>query len=128
MIRKIQLINFYNYTLSFFKKRLIELLGLLLITIFLIFTYSLISYSPENGTLIYNYASLGEKNVFEKYSEIIADFFLQSFGLISFLFGVTLFSWGVDLFKNKKIKNIIFKFFFYNYLHYFWMFIFSFIK
>ena len=112
MIRKIQLINFYNYTLSFFKKRLIELLGLLLITIFLVFTYSLISYSPENGTLIYNYGSLGEKNVFEKYSEIIADFFLQSFGLISFLFGVTLFSWGMDLLKNKKLKNIIFKFFF----------------
>ena len=42
--------NIYNNTLEFFKKRFFELIGLILLSIFLIFLYSLFTYSPENST------------------------------------------------------------------------------
>ena len=66
--------NIYTNTLEFFKRRFIELFGLLLISIFFIFSYSLISYSPENATLIYNPDSSSKNGIFSLYSNIIADF------------------------------------------------------
>ena len=39
-------------------------------------------------------------------------FFLQSFGLISFFFAISIFSWGINLIINKKINNIINKIFY----------------
>ena len=104
--------NIYTNTLEFFKRRFIELFGLLLISIFFIFSYSLISYSPENATLIYNPDSSSTNGIFSLYSNIIADFFLQSFGLISFLISISLLSWGINLMINKKIFNFLNKAFY----------------
>ena len=103
--------NIYSNTLDFFKKRFIELFGLLLISIFFLFSYSLIKYSPENATLIYKADSLDTAGFFETYPNIVADFFLQSFGLISFLIAVSLLSWGINLMINKKIHNLLSKVF-----------------
>tara|TARA_Y100001970_G_scaffold293038_1_gene437335 strand:- start:1257 stop:3137 length:1881 start_codon:yes stop_codon:yes gene_type:complete len=50
--------------------------------------------------------------VFQKYLSIIADFFLQSFGLISFLIAASILSWGVNLIINKKIHNLLSKIFY----------------
>ena len=104
--------NIYSNTLDFFKKRFIELFGLLLIGIFFLFSYSLIKYSPENATLIYKVDSLDATGFFKIYSNIVADFFLQSFGLISFLIAVSLLSWGINLMINKKIYNLLSKVFY----------------
>ena len=104
--------NIYSNTLDFFKKRFIELFGLLLIGIFFLFSYSLIKYSPENATLIYKVDSLDAIGFFKIYSNIVADFFLQSFGLISFLIAVSLLSWGINLMINKKIYNLLSKVFY----------------
>ena len=49
---------------------------------------------------------------FKIYSNIVADFFLQSFGLISFLIAVSLLSWGINLMINKKIYNLLSKVFY----------------
>ena len=107
MIRKIKLDKgIYSNTLSFFKKRFIELCGLLLISTFLIFSYSLINYSPKNETLIYKIDAENTANSIVIYSYIVADFFLQSFGLISFLIAISIFCWGINLIINKKISNI----------------------
>ena len=104
--------NIYNNALNFFKKRFIELFGLVLISLFFVFSYSLFSYSPENSTLIYKIDAQETGTFFQKYLSIVADFFLQSFGLISFLIAISILSWGVILVINKKIKNLLSKIFF----------------
>ena len=102
----------YSNTLDFFKRRFVEFCGLLLISVFFVFSYSLFNYSPEKQTLIYKIDSENTVNTFEFYSNIIADFFLQSFGLISFLIAISLFSWGINLIINKKIYNLLSKIFY----------------
>ena len=104
--------NIYTNALNFFKKRFIELFGLVLISLFFVFSYSLFSYSPENSTLIYKIDAQETGNFFQKYLSVVADFFLQSFGLISFLIAISILSWGVILVINKKIKNLLSKIFF----------------
>ena len=104
--------NIYTNALNFFKKRFIELFGLILISLFFVFSYSLFSYSPENSTLIYKIDAQETGTFFQKYLSIVADFFLQSFGLISFLIAISILSWGVILVINKKIKNLLSKIFF----------------
>ncbi len=104
--------NIYDNIMDFLKKRSIEFVGLLLITIFVFFVFSLINYAPEKATMIFKPDGLSEENLFEIYGNAIADLFLQSFGLISFLLAISIFSWGVNLIINKKINNIINKIFY----------------
>ena len=104
--------SIYSNTLDFFKRRFIELFGLLLISLFFVFSYSLFSYSPENSTLIYKIDAPNTGIVFQKYLNMIADFFLQSFGLVSFLIAVSILSWGINLIINKKIQNLLSKIFY----------------
>ncbi|MBO6493146.1 MAG: DNA translocase FtsK 4TM domain-containing protein, partial [Pelagibacteraceae bacterium] len=104
--------NTYNIVLDFFKRRFFELFGLILVGFFFLFIYSLINYSPEDTTLIYRSNSLETENILKAYSGIVADFFLQCFGLVSFLLAVSIFSWGVNLIINKNILNIISKIFY----------------
>ena len=113
MIRKLKINkDIYSHTLDFFKKRIVEVCGLILISIFGVFSYSLINYSPKNQTLIYKIDEHGNSSFFEIYSNISADFFLQSFGLISFLIALSIFSWGISLIFNKKISNFLSKLFY----------------
>ena len=102
--------NIYNNTLDFFKRRFIEVFGLILVSLFFLFLYSLLIYSPENSTLIYKVDNPNAEIIFQKYLNIIADFFLQSFGLMSFLLSVSILSWGINLIINKMIKNLLSKF------------------
>ena len=104
--------SIYSNTLDFFKRRFIELFGLLLVSLFFIFSYSLFNYSPENSTLIYKIDGPNTEIIFQKYLNIIADFFLQSFGLISFLIAISILSWGISLLINKKIQNLLSKIFY----------------
>ena len=113
MIRRLKMNkDIYIHTLDFFKKRIIEVCGLILISIFGVFSYSLINYSPKNKTLIYKIDEHGTSGFFETYSNISADFFLQSFGLISFLIALSILSWGINLIFNKKINNFLSKLFY----------------
>ena len=113
MIRKLKINKdiFYN-TLDFFKKRIVELCGLILISVFGVFSYSLVNYSPSNETLIYKIDEEVTGDLFEIYLNMSADFFLQSFGLISFLIALSILSWGVSLIFNKGIDNFLSKLFF----------------
>tara|TARA_B100001540_G_scaffold72050_2_gene65017 strand:+ start:135 stop:2189 length:2055 start_codon:yes stop_codon:yes gene_type:complete len=104
--------NIYNNTINFFKKRFIELFGLILISVFFLFSYSLFSYSPENSTLIYKIESPETGIILKKYLNNIADLFLQSFGLVSFLISVSILSWGINLIVKKKINNFLSKAFY----------------
>ena len=49
MIRKFKINkDIYYNTLDFLKKRIVEVCGLILISVFGVFSYSLINYSPKN--------------------------------------------------------------------------------
>ena len=102
--------SLFDNIANFIKKRLIEFFGLILITLFFLYTFALVNYSAENSTLIYKADSSDTPNVFNYYSNAIADFFLQSFGLISFLIGASILSWGINLIISKKIPNMLSRF------------------
>ena len=104
--------SFLGNISGFIKRRLIEFFGLILITFFIIYTYALLSYSAENSTLIYKADSSNIPNLFYYYLNFVADFFLQSFGLISFLIGISVFSWGINLIISKKVSDVLSKFFY----------------
>ena len=97
---------------NFIKRRLIEFFGLILITFFFLYTFALVNYSAEGSTLIYKADNSATPSIFYYYSNVVADFFLQSFGLISFLIGISIFSWGINLIIGKKIPNILSGFFY----------------
>ena len=113
MIRKLKINkDIYHNTLDFFKKRVVEVCGLILVSVFGVFSYSLINYSPNNETLIYKIDEEITGGLFEIYSNMSADFFLQSFGLVSFLIALSIFSWGISLIFNKRIDNFLSKLFY----------------
>ncbi len=103
--------NFLDSLTNFIKKRTFELLGLLLIFIGIALAISFVTYSPEDPSFIYGNTSLEIKNFFGIYGSSAADFLLQSFGLVSFLFLANLLFWGTRLLFKKEINRIILKLF-----------------
>ena len=90
-----------NSVANFLKKRTIELLGLILISIGVLLSISFISYSPSDPTLVYGSNDIPVNNLLGFYGSLVADFLLQSFGLISFLLLITIISWGINLLIKK---------------------------
>ena len=71
---------------SFVKKRLIEISGILIILASVFFLTSIITYSPGDPNFIYSPENVDIKNIGGFYGSVIADFLLQSIGLISIFF------------------------------------------
>ena len=93
------------------KNRLIELMGVSLILASIFLLASIISYSPSDPNFIYTPENTEIKNIGGFYGSVIADFLLQSLGLISFLIVINFFYWGIKLSSEKIIKNFISKVF-----------------
>ena len=93
--------------LDFLKLRLIETSGLVILTFSIFYLYSVVTYSPENATLI----TPGKTNDFFllNYSFYISDFLLQAFGLSCFLLFVNLFVWSWLIIIKKAVSNISIK-------------------
>ena len=104
--------NFLNSVTNFIKKRTFELLGLILILTSLALAISFATYTPEDPSFIYGDSNIEIKNFFGIYGSTTADFFLQSFGLVSFLLLVNFVFWGLNLLIKKEIKGILLKLFF----------------
>tara|TARA_B100000780_G_scaffold275989_2_gene243729 strand:+ start:2932 stop:5028 length:2097 start_codon:yes stop_codon:yes gene_type:complete len=102
----------YRNITNFLKNRTIELIGLSLILIALLLAISFFSYSPGDPVFIYGPENITINNLLGIYGGIVADFLLQSFGLVAFLFLITILIWGISLIVKKKIKRIQFKIFF----------------
>jgi DNA segregation ATPase FtsK/SpoIIIE, S-DNA-T family len=103
--------NFLNSVTNFLKKRTFEFIGLILIFTSISLTIAFITYSPEDPSLIYGDRNFEIKNFFGIYGSSVADFLLQSFGLVSFLLLINFFFWGIKLIIKKEIKRIILKLF-----------------
>jgi len=92
----------YSKISSFFYKRIIEIIGLLIVLLSFFLLLSLLSYYPED-----QYFSSQENikihNLLGSYGSFISDLILQSFGIISFFFCVTVFFSGIFIIKDKKL-------------------------
>ena len=103
--------NFLNSVTNFVKKRTYEFLGLVLIFASAALTVALITYSPEDPSFVYGNQDFIIQNFFGIYGSSVADFLLQSFGLISFLLSTNFLLWGIYLILKKEVKKIILKLF-----------------
>ncbi len=97
---------------SFFKNRLIELTGILLMLCGIFLLLSIISYTPSDPNFIYSPDSVKIENFGGFYGSVTSDFLLQSIGLISFLIILNFFYWGFKLVYEKRINIFISKVFF----------------
>jgi S-DNA-T family DNA segregation ATPase FtsK/SpoIIIE len=104
--------NFLNTLTNFLKKRTFELLGLILISSSVILAISIFTYAPEDPSIIYGDSNIKIKNFFGIYGSSIADFLLQTFGLVSFLLLANFLFWGLTLLIKKEIKKLLLKLFF----------------
>ncbi len=111
MIREMNT-NIYINIGNFLKKRAIELLGLLLISIGAILLVSIISYSPNDPSMVFGEVESVIQNYFGIYGSSISDFLLQSFGLVSFLLIINIISWGSKLLFKKQITKFFLRLFF----------------
>ena len=103
--------NFLNSVTNFLKKRTFEFIGLILISISIGLAVAFTTYSPEDPSFVYGDREFEIKNFFGIYGSSIADFLLQSFGLVSFLILANFFFWGINLIIQKEIKKIVLKLF-----------------
>ena len=103
--------NFLNSVTNFLKKRTFEFIGLILISTSIGLAIAFTTYSPEDPSLVYGDREFEIKNFFGIYGSSIADFLLQSFGLVSFLILANFLFWGINLIIKKEIKRIILKLF-----------------
>jgi DNA segregation ATPase FtsK/SpoIIIE, S-DNA-T family len=101
--------NFLNSVTNFLKKRTFEFLGLILILTSIGLAIAFTTYSPDDPSLIYGDRNFEIRNFFGLYGSSIADFLLQSFGLVSFLILINFFLWGINLFVKKEFDKIILK-------------------
>ena len=111
LIRKMN-INFYTTLTNFLKKRTLEFLGLSLVFVSIALFISFITYSPDDPSFVYGDKNIPVSNFFGIYGSMVSDFLLQSFGLISFLFLLTIISWGISLIIKKKLSKFLLRTFF----------------
>ena len=100
-----------NLLLNFTIKRIAETFGLIVfISGFLLFI-SLLSYSPGDPNFIFP-DNTNIKNILGFKGSFVSDLFLQSFGLISYLFSFTLIISGINTIRYKEffliLENIFF--------------------
>ena len=95
-----------NSSLIFITNRLIEILGLIVSIFSLLLFLALISYSPSDPNFIFS-ENTEIKNFLGYQGSYISDFFLQSFGIISFLIPISYFFSGINIFKKKEIFFLI---------------------
>ncbi len=103
--------NFLNSLTNFLKKRTFEFIGLILISTSIGLAIAFTTYSPEDPSFVYGDREFEIKNFFGIYGSSIADFLLQSFGLVSFLILANFLFWGINLIIQKEMKRIVLKLF-----------------
>ena len=91
---------------NFTVKRLIEIIGTLILIISILILVALISYSPEDPNFIYP-ENQKIKNFLGINGSISADFLLQSIGLISYFLPITLFFLSITIIYYKTLVQVV---------------------
>ncbi len=97
--------------LDFSLKRLIEIIGLILVLLSILLFLSLLTYSAEDPNFIYS-GNGNINNILGLKGSFVSDLFLQSIGIISFLLCLSIFCIGINTIINKKLILILENFFF----------------
>ena len=97
--------------LEFTLNRVIDIIGILVIIVSIFLLLSLISYSPDDPNFIFP-ENTNINNLFGFYGSYTSDIFFQSFGLISFLFSISIFFNGISIIRNKNFSNLLRNFFY----------------
>ena len=95
-----------NSVLTFIVKRLIEIIGIVVIFLGFLLFVALLSYSPNDPNFIFPENTLIENRLGFRGS-YVSDIFLQSIGLISYLVPITFIFTGISVFKKKELFLII---------------------
>ena len=95
-----------NSVLIFIIKRLLEIIGFIIVIIGLLLLIALVSYSPSDPNFIFP-ENTRIKNILGFQGSYTSDLFFQSIGLISYLVPFTLFFTGISVFVKKKFLIII---------------------
>ncbi len=82
--------NFLTKLKDFLKKRIAEVLGLIVSFSGLLIFIALVSYTPNDPNFIIN-ENIEIKNILGFRGSVVSDFLFQSIGLISYLIPFTLF-------------------------------------
>tara|TARA_B100001093_G_scaffold31539_1_gene27261 strand:- start:1501 stop:3624 length:2124 start_codon:yes stop_codon:yes gene_type:complete len=95
-----------NSVLIFIIKRLIEIVGIFILSFGILLLISLISYSPEDPNFIFP-KNIEIKNILGFYGSYLSDLFFQSIGLIAYLIPLTYIFTGINIFRKKEIFLLI---------------------
>ena len=94
--------NIANLTFIFILRRLIEILGLVVLILGFLLFISLLTYSPQDPNFIFP-ENTQIKNLLGYQGSYVSDLFFQSIGLIAFLIPITLIFTGYNIFKKKDV-------------------------
>ncbi len=92
--------------LNFSINRIIEFLGIVILSLGVLLFISLISFSPDDPNFIFP-EKTEIKNIIGFQGSFTADLFYQSLGLISLLIPFTFFFSGISVFRTKKIYFLV---------------------
>ena len=98
---------FANFTI----KRIAEIFGIAVFCSGVLLLLALLTYSPEDPNFIFPENTKIE-NILGFHGSFISDIFLQSIGLVSYLFSITLIVTGINTIRGKEIFLIIENIFF----------------
>ena len=98
--------NLSKKILEFTLNRVIDIIGILVIIVSIFLLLSIISYSPDDPNFLFP-ESTNINNLFGFYGSYTSDIFFQSFGLISFLFSISIFFNGISIIRNKNFSNLL---------------------
>ena len=97
--------------LNFTLKRLAEIFGIIIFFAGIMLLISLSTYSPEDPNFIFP-DNTKINNTLGFQGSFVSDLFLQSIGLVAYLFSITLIITGINIFRTKEfflfIENIFF--------------------
>ena len=95
-----------NIALEFTINKLIEILGITVLSIGILLFAALISYSPEDPNFIFP-ENTEIKNMLGFQGSYVSDLFFQSIGFIAYLIPVTFFFTGINVFRTKDFFLLI---------------------
>ena len=97
--------------LNFTIKRLAEIFGIIIFFAGIMLLISLSTYSPEDPNFIFP-DNTKINNTLGFQGSFVSDLFLQSIGLVAYLFSITLIITGINIFMTKEffliIENVFF--------------------
>ncbi len=100
-----------NLLLNFAIKRLAEIFGIIIFCIGILLLTALLTYSPEDPNFIFT-ENTEIKNLLGYRGSFTSDLLLQSFGLMSYLFSITVIITGINIIRVKEffliVENIFF--------------------